>query len=175
MPRLHRCCTTGHTAFNKTTDSLYVQMYFSPSFTRACKARVRFSERSFPPGYGSDSCTVFVTVLLPTQRPGHALCTTSILYTINITVPIKCAFDVSIFGPVHFFLTPPHTFPLISVIAFYTHGTLAYYLVYLWREVLCTGPSQDFFPLGNISRVYVRWRDDDVQSMSPNVHLRASF
>ena len=111
MPRLHRCCTTGHTAFNKTTDSLYVQMYFSPSFTRACKARVRFSERSFPPGYGSDSCTVFVTVLLPTQRPGHALCTTSILYTINITVPIKCVFDVSIFGPVHFFLTPP---PYIS-------------------------------------------------------------
>ena len=93
----------------------------------------------------------------------------------QITVPINCVLDASIFLSVHFFLPPPTTFPLISVIAFYTHGTLAYYLVYLWREVLCTGPSQDFFPLGNISRVYVRWRDDDVQSMSPNVHLRASF
>ena len=121
---MHRCCTTRQMSCNKTTDSLCVQMYFSPSCTRACKARVRFSERSFSPGYGYDSCTIFATVLPPTERPGHELCATSTLYTIKITVHIKFAFDVSIFRSVHCFLTPPNTFPLISVIAFYTHGIL---------------------------------------------------
>ena len=109
-----RCCTTRQTACNKTTDSLYIQMYFSASCTRACKARVRFSERSFPPGYGYDSCTVLATLLIPTGKRGHALCSTSPLCPIKITVPIKCAFGVSIFRSVNFYpnpTPPPLHFP----------------------------------------------------------------
>jgi len=122
MPRLHRC-TTPQTACNKKNDSLHVQMYFSPSCTRAFKGRVR------SPRDHVHWVTALIAALsrhgVATDRDLDMHCVRSPHCTPSKSpYPSRWALDLYIFRSVHFFLTPPNTFPLISVIAFYTHGIL---------------------------------------------------
>ena len=106
------------------------------------------------------------------QRPRHALCTKSTLYTIEIAVPFKMSVRLLHFPLCSFFSYPPpiHLRRLLSL-----RSTPTAHLRNMWGGVSCTGPSQDYFPSGNIIRIYVRCKNGDVQSMSPEVSLCASI
>ena len=115
---------TGVPPHKRRATRRMTQMYFSPSCTRACKARVRS-----PRDHVNRATALIAALSLPrccyrkrdlymhcVPRPHCTPSKSPYPSNVPLTSPFSALFI--------FFLPPPSTFPLISVIAFYTHGIL---------------------------------------------------